>query len=55
LFFGVVAPGKTNDNSTFKYCTALKEINELPYGLFMVGYAAYTPYEWLLIPLVGVQ
>jgi hypothetical protein len=56
LFFGVVAPGKTNDNIAFEYCTALKEkINELPYGLFMVGDAAYTPCERLLIPLVGAQ
>jgi hypothetical protein len=52
----VVAPGKTNDSVAFEYCTALKEtLNKLPYGLFMVGNAAYTPWERLLIPLVGSQ
>jgi hypothetical protein len=57
LFFGVVAPaGKTNDSVAFEYCTALKEaLNNLPYGLYMVGDAAYTPWERMLIPLVGSQ
>jgi hypothetical protein len=56
LFFGVVAPGETNDNIAYEYCTALKQkINELPYGRFMLGDAAYTPNEQLLIPLVGAQ
>jgi hypothetical protein len=46
-FFGIVAPGKTNDNFAFEYCTHLKEvISKLPYdGLFFVGDAAYTPNE----------
>jgi Transposase DDE domain. len=56
LFFGVVAPGKTNDSVAFEYCTALKEaLNNLPYGFYMVGDAAYTPWERMLIPLVGSQ
>jgi hypothetical protein len=35
-FFGVVAPGKMNDNIAFEYCTNLKEvISKMPYGLFV--------------------
>jgi len=56
LFFGVVAPGKTNDNVAFEYCAHLKEIiQSLPYGLFLVGDAAYTSNERMLTPMIGSQ
>ena len=56
LFFGVVAPGKTNDVVAFDYCTKLKEvISTLPYGLFLIGDAAYTSNERLMIPFIGSQ
>jgi hypothetical protein len=56
LFFGVVAPGKTNDNVAFEYCTKLKEvIASLPYGLFLIGDAAHTSNERMMVPLIGSQ
>lgn len=54
LYFGVVAPGRTNDNVAIDRCEGLLElINSLPDGLFVVGDAAYTLMEHLLIPFVG--
>ena len=54
LFFGVVAPGRTNDNVAVQRCGRLLDIiNSLPDGLFMVGDAAYTLMEHLLIPFSG--
>ena len=56
LFFGVVAPGKTNDNSAYPRCTALKQfIDNLPIGLYVVGDAAYTLSEHLMTPFTGPQ
>lgn len=56
LFFGVVAPGKTNDVVAFEMCRGLKDMLErLPYGLFIVGDAAYTLSEKVLVPFVGSQ
>ena len=54
LYFGVVSPGKTNDNVSFRRTEGLIEaINRLPQGLFLVGDAAFTLSENLLIPFVG--
>ena len=54
LYFGVVAPGRTNDNVAIDRSEGLLElINSLPQGLFVVGDAAYTLMEHLLIPFVG--
>ena len=56
LFFGVVAPGKTNDNSAYPLCKILKKfIENLPAGVYIVGDAAYTLTEKLLIPFTGSQ
>jgi hypothetical protein len=56
LFFGVVAPGKTNDVVAFELCHSIKEaLSALPYGLFIVSDAAYTLSEKLLVPFVGSQ
>lgn len=56
LFFGVVAPGSTNDNIAFFHAKGLAEfINSLPPGLYVVGDAAYTVTEKLLTPFVGAQ
>jgi hypothetical protein len=56
LFFGVVAPGKTNDNSAYPLCKVLKNLIEnLPAGLDIVVDAAYTLTEKLLIPFTGSQ
>ena len=56
LYFGVVAPGKTDDNSAYPRCTALKQfIDNLPIGLYVVGDAVYTLSEKLMIPFTGPQ
>ena len=56
LFFGVVAPGKTNDNVAFPRCIELFKVMEnLPLGLYFLGDAAYTLSETLLIPFTGNQ
>ena len=54
IYFGVVAPGKTNDNVAVDRTNGLMEvIKNLPHGLFFVGDAAYTIMEHLLIPYTG--
>ena len=56
LYFGVVGPGKTNDNVAYEFAKELKEaVGNLPLGLYMVGDAAYTLQEHLLIPFTGSQ
>ena len=56
LFFGVIAPGQTNDNAAFPFCTELiKAIKNLPPGMYFVGDAAYSLEEGLLVPYVGSQ
>ena len=56
LFFCVVASGKTNDNIAYEYCTHLKNVlQQLPYGLFLVGDAAYSCSERMLTPMTGSQ
>ena len=56
LFFGIVAPGSTNDNVAYERTGDLKEVIEsLELGDFIVGDAAYTLTEHLLIPFTGTQ
>jgi hypothetical protein len=56
LYFGVVAPGKTNDNAAYPLCTDLVNfVDNLPSGLYIVGDAAYTCTDRLLTPFVGPQ
>jgi hypothetical protein len=56
MYFGVIAPGSTNDNIAFPLSDGLVQaIRVLPRGLYMVGDAAYTLSEQLLIPFTGSQ
>ena len=56
LYFGVVAPDRTNDNAVFPLCKGLLEaIANLPPGLFFVGDAAYTLEEHLHVPFTGAD
>ena len=56
LYFGVVAPGSTNDNIAYMKASDLREeIEKLEIGEFVVGDAAYTVTEHLLIPFTGSQ
>lgn len=56
IYFGVVAPGSTNDNVAFTRTGSLKKtIDDLNEGDYFVGDAAYTVTEHLLIPFTGPQ
>ena len=56
LYFGVVAPGKTNDNAAYPLCSILRRtIMNLHQGLYFVGDAAYSLEENLLVTFVGSQ
>ena len=56
LYFGVVSPGSTNDNISYTYTGSLSEsVENLEMGEFLVGDAAYTTTEHLLIPFTGSQ
>ena len=56
LYFGVVAPDKTNDNAAIPLCVDLKKfIDDLPFGMYVVGDAAYILTEQLLTPFTGTQ
>ena len=54
MYFGIVGPGSMNDNVGITMCGRLMEvINDLPLGRYMLGDAAYTLSERLLIPFSG--
>jgi hypothetical protein len=56
LYFGVVGPGKTNDNVAFPRCVELySAVMNLPPGLYFWGDAAYDLCETLLVPFTGNQ
>ena len=56
IFFGVVGPGKTNDNVAFPRCLFLyKKVEKLPPGIYFLGDAAYTLTEHFLVPFTGSQ
>ena len=56
LFFGIVASGKTNDNVAFPRCGILYDCTtKLPIGTYLLGDAAYTLCDRLLIPFTGSQ
>ena len=56
MFFGVVAPGSTNDNITYPIASGLRSVVEdLPTGMYCVADAAYTLHENLLIPFTGAD
>ena len=56
LFFGVVGAGSMNDNIAYTMCGSLPDvISNLPPGLFIVGDAAYSLSDKVLIPFTGSQ
>ena len=56
MYFGVVAPGSTNDNISYPLAAGLKTVVEdLPTGMYCVADAAYTLQENLLIPFTGAD
>ena len=55
-FFGVVGPGKTNNNVAFPRCGKIYDIvTKLPMGLYFLGDATYILLNTLLIPFTGSQ
>ena len=56
MYFGIVAPGSTNDVIAYSRTGDLQRaIENLEFGDFVVGDAAYTVTEHLLIPFTGSQ
>lgn len=56
MYFGVVAPGSTNDITSYHLATGLKEVVEnLPLGLYFVADAAFPLTEHILIPFFSSQ
>ena len=56
LYFGIVAPGSTNDNVAYTRTGELKiSIESLRLGDYVVGDAAYSVTEKLLVPFTGSQ
>jgi len=54
IYFGVVAPGKTNDNRAFNRCQELRRwLQDLPPKYFLIGDNAYTLTSQMLIPFSG--
>ena len=53
IYFGVIGPGSMNDNRSYKKSGLESIINNLPNGFFILGDAAYTLSNNLLIPFVG--
>lgn len=55
-YFGVVAPGSTNDNIAYATADGLREvIDNLPLTWYAVADAAYTLSERILIPFTGAE
>ena len=56
IYFGIVAPGSTNDNIAFHLAEGIpKFIDTIPKSYFLVGDAAYTLSEKLLTPFSGTD
>ena len=56
IYFGVVAPGSTNDNIAYHFANDLADtIKQLPQGLYFIGDAAYSSSDKLLIPFTDSQ
>lgn len=56
LYFGVVAPGSTNDNIAYPRAKGLKQVfDNLPLGLYGVADAAYTQSDQILTPFTGAE
>ena len=53
LYLGVIGPSSMNDNRSYKKSGLDIIINNLPNGFFILGDAAYTLSNNLLIPFVG--
>jgi hypothetical protein len=56
IYFGIVAPGRTNDARAFSTCIELRKwLDNLPDEYFLVGDNAYTLTKSMLIPFSGSQ
>ena len=55
IFFGVVAPGKCGDQVAFERTSLPALMQALPVGTYLVGDAAYSVSEKMLVPFTGSQ
>jgi DDE superfamily endonuclease len=53
IFFSVAAPGKSSDQAALEMTSLHSIISQLPLGLYIIGDAAYTESDQMLIPFTG--
>ena len=53
IFFSVAAPGKSSDHSALEKTSFHSIISKLLLGLYVIGDAAYTVSDQMLVPFTG--
>jgi DDE superfamily endonuclease len=53
IFFSVAAPGKSSDQAALEKTSLHSIISQLPLGLYIIGDAAYTVSDQMLVPFTG--
>ena len=53
IFFSVAAPGKSSDQAALEKTSLHSIISQLPLGLYIIGDAAYTVSDQILVPFTG--
>jgi hypothetical protein len=55
IYFGLIAPGKCSDQVAFEQNSIFGRVAALDTGFSLVGDAAYTLSDVMLVPFVGSQ
>jgi len=55
IYFGVIAPGKCSDQVAFERTSIFDRVAAFNTGFYLVGDAAYTLSDVMLVPFVGSQ
>jgi hypothetical protein len=55
IYFGVIAPGKCSDQVAFERTSIFDRVAAFKTGFYLVGDAAYTLSDVMLVPFVGSQ
>ena len=53
IFFSVAAPGRSSDQAALEKTFLNTIISQLPLGLYIIGDAAYTVSDQMLVPFTG--
>ena len=53
IFFSVAAPGKSSDQAALEKTSFHSIISQVPLGLYVIGDAAYTVSDQMLVPFTG--